>query len=374
MQAYYSYFQARDAAYNMGLEKIEEHFQPDLNSMEVQDKTKLRAQTKVAKDVLRKWYEDGEVENLQDAAINDCITDVKDSYHNQLNREVRNIKKFMVRDIENLSTGYVKLLLFIVELSDFVSVEDSEKKNKRYTEDESPNLAFLESPFIKALREDETITKRIQQKNIHWGNHQSIIRNAYKKQLITSDNFKAFIEDNSRENEISLLKFIVKQIIFKNELIDELFEEEDLHWDENKNILKSLCSKTINNLDASGEWQLLAVSASLEEDQEYFEKLFDEILNLDEASEEALSKHLVNWDVERVSITDKLIIKMALAEMISFPSIPVKVSINEYIELSKNYSTPKSKQFVNGLLDKISKEYIDAGKIKKSGRGLIDNK
>ena len=81
-----------------------------------------------------------------------------------------------------------------------------------------------------------------------------------------------------------------------------------------------------------------------------------------------------NWEVDRLAITDQIILKMAIAELLNFQSIPVKVTINEYIELSKNYSTPKSKQFVNGILDVISDDLKDSGKLKKSGRGLLDSK
>src|SRR5690606_20232284 len=119
---------------------------------------------------------------------------------------------------------------------------------------------------------------------------------------------------------------------------------------------------------------LLDLSASWEDDKAFFEELYAETLKDDEKYEAMISESVQNWDVERVALMDKIILKMALCEMHIFRSIPVKVTINEYIEISKVYSTPKSKQFVNGVLDKLSQDLISSGAIRKSGRGLLDNK
>ncbi len=372
MQAYYSYSQAMDVNYNIGREMITEHFQPDLNSMEPQDKVKLSALSNEALKVFENWFENNEALESDSPEVSDYLPEVKRAYDENLKKDVKSIHSFMLKDLENITKEYFLLIQFIVELSDFVRVEDSEKKSKRYSKDESTNIKFLESEIIDRLRTNEQLRKGLESHKISWSNDQSIVRNAYKKQLIDSEIFQKYLKEEG--HEIELLRYIVKEIIFKNELIDEHLQQLDIHWDENKAVLKSLCVKTINHLEAEGEWKLLDISANWTEDKEFFEKLFKQVVKLDEELEEIISKHLVNWDIERVAITDKLIIKMALAEMMSFPGIPTKVSINEFIEISKNYSTPKSKQFVNGLLDKISKELIDSKKIKKSGRGLIDNK
>ena len=102
--------------------------------------------------------------------------------------------------------------------------------------------------------------------------------------------------------------------------------------------------------------------------------IYDYTVDNEEEYEGIISNKSKNWEIDRVALTDKIILEMAVAEMINFPSIPIKVTINEYIELSKLYSTPKSKQFVNGILDVLSEELKKEGKIKKSGRGLLDNK
>jgi N utilization substance protein B len=135
--------------------------------------------------------------------------------------------------------------------------------------------------------------------------------------------------------------------------------------------------KSVEDLDAeSGEHsiELLSLSMNWEDDREFFMALYQHTLDHDQEYEKLIVDKVQNWDTERVAMIDKILLKMAISEMVSFPSIPVKVTINEYIELSKLYSTPKSRQFINGILDVIAADLVNSGVIRKSGRGLIDNR
>jgi len=173
------------------------------------------------------------------------------------------------------------------------------------------------------------------------------------------------------------VKHIFKNIIFKEKNLQSLFDEQDLNWVENKTIVKSLVNKTIKIFgepEGEEDVRLLDLSANWEDDKAFFEDLYYQTLQDDEKYEAMVATSVKNWDVERVALLDKIILKMALCEMHIFRSIPVKVTINEYIEISKLYSTPKSKQFINGVLDKMAQELTTKGDIRKSGRGLIDNK
>ncbi|HMR58805.1 MAG TPA: transcription antitermination factor NusB [Cyclobacteriaceae bacterium] len=123
-----------------------------------------------------------------------------------------------------------------------------------------------------------------------------------------------------------------------------------------------------------GEITLQKLSLDWDDDKLFITKLFANTINLDEKYKQLIAQNTRNWEVDRLPLTDRVILEMALAEMVTFPNIPVKVTINEYIELTKEYSTPKSRQFINGILDVMSKSMKDSGAIKKSGRGLIDNK
>ena len=155
------------------------------------------------------------------------------------------------------------------------------------------------------------------------------------------------------------------------------FSEKDLNWTENKSVVRSLAAKVLKNAslpETTLAEPLPEIAMNWEEDKEFFENIFNFTIANDVSSKVLIADKTKNWDIERLAFTDKVIISMALAEMIHFPSIPVKVTINEYIDISKTYSTPKSKQFVNGLLDVLAKELTDKGQIRKSGRGLLDNK
>lgn len=162
----------------------------------------------------------------------------------------------------------------------------------------------------------------------------------------------------------------------KKNAINDLFSELDLYWAEDHKIVQSLVQATLKTIQADTEpdFELAPLSKNWEEDKLFYLDLYRKNTENDQKHEQIIASKSRNWDLNRLALIDKVILKMAICEMIHFYSIPVKVSINEYIELSKVYSTIKSKQFVNGLLDSISQELIQKRIIKKSGRGLMDNK
>jgi len=156
-------------------------------------------------------------------------------------------------------------------------------------------------------------------------------------------------------------------------VIHDYFEEQDLRWVEDKEVIKGLVEKTIKTLD-KGKVEIQKLTIDWEDDKDFLEKLFSQATSLKPEYSKLIADNTRNWEVDRLPLTDRVILEMAIAEMISFPQIPVKVTLNEYIELAKKYSTPKSRQFINGILDVITKTLQQQGVIRKSGRGLIDNK
>jgi N utilization substance protein B len=151
----------------------------------------------------------------------------------------------------------------------------------------------------------------------------------------------------------------------------EFFEEKDLNWNLNKEVVKSMSTKTFK-IEALEDLSLQPLALQWEDDKSFFEDLYEFTLDSDKDLNGWVEAQTKNWESDRLAMTDFILLKMAVAEMIKFPSIPVKVSINEYIELAKNYSTPKSGQFINGILDEISIRLMSEKIIQKSGRGLID--
>jgi N utilization substance protein B len=174
---------------------------------------------------------------------------------------------------------------------------------------------------------------------------------------------------------MEVLRHIYKVFVFKGEALPRYLEGNDLNWEENRPIVRNLVFKTLKMLpyQADEKQELMNLSANWQDDRDFAETLYKQTLSDDAKSEKLIAESVQNWDVERVALLDKIILKMALCEMQLFRGIPVKVTINEYIEISKIYSTPKSKQFVNGILDKLAQDLAASGEIRKSGRGLLDN-
>jgi len=169
---------------------------------------------------------------------------------------------------------------------------------------------------------------------------------------------------------------LFKKVILGKTVINEFFEEEILRWAEDKDIVKGMVEKTVKSYDPEAKTPLIlhTLSVNWDDDKQFIEKLYKKAANLEAKFKDLVAHNTRNWEVDRLPLTDRMILEMAIAELIVFPNIPVKVSMNEYIELAKNYSTPKSRQFINGILDVIAKELKESGDVKKSGRGLIDNR
>jgi len=176
-------------------------------------------------------------------------------------------------------------------------------------------------------------------------------------------------EDWTKDNE--MVKYLIKNYLLKHPILLEYFEEKDLNWHLNKDVVKSLATKTFK-VDAAEDLKIQDIALQWDEDRVYFETLFSQTLEQEAQLSQWIAEQTQHWESDRLAVSDFILLKMAITEMMAFPSIPVKVSINEFIELAKQYSTPKSGQFINGLLDVISLKLAASKHIQKSGRGLID--
>jgi N utilization substance protein B len=204
----------------------------------------------------------------------------------------------------------------------------------------------------------------------------NIVRKTYREALRNDDEYRAYCKKDSHtlEEDHQIVQHILRKIIFKHEVPLGFFEQRDLFWDDHSDLIRSLAIKTLKSAENGGEIELAKFTDDWEEDQFFVEELFKQATDNDALYESYLIEQLKNWDLDRIALVDMVIMKTAIAEFIHFPGIPVKVTINEFIEIAKRYSTPKSGKFVNGILDVISGKLKDQGVIRKSGRGLIDNK
>ena len=368
MQSLFALQQCKEAIYELCRERITETLSPNLNSMEVQDKDLLGQQKKVAIKLFENAFGKGEHSvDHTDPKIEKVVNEAFKFHQTQLKKDTEFFRKNLITDIEKIYDHYIGTLSLVVVFAEFAEA-DKKVSHKN----------FLSNTWIKALRNSEQLKKESLRLDRHWQNKSDQVRLWFRDVVRQDNEYLNYIDrkNPSLEDQKRFVNHLFKKIILGKTVINDFYEEEILRWAEDKEIVKALVEKTIKSFDPETEKQLTLHTLSLnwEEDEEFIEKLFGTAISLDEKHKELISNNTRNWEVDRLPLTDRIILEMAIAELISFPNIPVKVTINEYIELAKNYSTPKSRQFINGILDVIAKDLKDLGAIKKSGRGLIDNK
>ena len=367
MQAIFAYWQSKQSDYHIAIDTLKEAFEPNLNSMEVQDKDKLEQEKQEAIKLFEQHYTHGPVSEVGTASnkINNAVVRAIDGYHQQLKKDQIFYRKNMVLEAESITDRYVMILMLIIE---FATHAQNDKRASAGN--------FVNNMLIQAIKTNNALEELSLRRNAKWSNTDADTRQWYKDILKKDESFQEYLglRKPTEEDDVCILSYILKKVIFKNEVILAYLEDEDLNWSENKAIVKSMATKTVKSFTKENGVEPSVLSYNWDEDKEFFIEIFNNTINLEDEYKELIAKKTKNWDIDRIASLDRIILQMAICEMVHFPSIPVKVTINEYIEISKNYSTPKSKQFINGVLDVIAQELTKDGVLKKSGRGLIDNK
>jgi N utilization substance protein B len=368
MQNLFALHQGKEANFQLCLDRIEETFSPDLNSMEVQDKKLLSQQKTQALKIFKKAFEEGEAlpENL-DEKIRKAVTGTLQFYRQSVARDFDYFKNNLVKEVELIYNHYLSVLNLAVALAD--AAADDKKINHKN---------FVTNAWITALRQSEALKARSSRVAGSWTTRDGLVKQWLRDVVKQDSDYMAYLDKKSpsADEQKKLINHFFRKIILGKTVINEFFESEILRWAEDREIVKGMVEKTVKSYDPqSGKpLHLHELSLNWDDDKEFIEYLFTQAANLPADLKERIAKNTRNWEVDRLPLTDRIILEMALAELTGFASIPVKVTMNEYIELAKNYSTPKSRQFINGILDVITKELKSAGTLKKSGRGLLDNK
>lgn len=364
MQSLFAFEQCKEANHLLAHDLIDERFQPDLNSMEPQDKELLRKQKKLAMQLFERKYKGKEIEENFDPKIGSAVEEAIELFTKHVKKDQAFLSKNIVIETEKLTSLYYAVLSLLIE---FATLAAAEKK--------IDHTHFAKHPLILALANHTELTAALLKSENLWQKHKDSVRSWFKEVIKEDDAYQEFIASKkpTEENQKSIIKHLVRRRILGAGPIHDFFEAEDIRWAEDREIIKSLVDKTIKSFEGN-EITLQKLSLDWDDDKLFITKLFSNTIGLDEKYKQLIAQNTRNWEVDRLPLTDRVILEMALAEMVTFPNIPVKVTINEYIELTKEYSTPKSRQFINGILDVMSKTMKDSGAIKKSGRGLIDNK
>lgn len=381
MQNIFAFKHCQQANLNIAKDFIKEQFAPDLNSMEPQDLEDLNDKKQLSLELFEKYYPVKVISSKKEFSeqVVETTQNSIDLFYKQTKKDLDFLRRTMVKSAENIYNIYLLLLLLIIELADIEEADIEEKKEKAQKKNipfEQNSFSFSSNSIIAKIKKHKELQLEALRNKVDWAGKRDLLKQLYKE-LNKETEFQGYRDktDHTFEEDKDFILELVKKFIFKNELIKAFLEEDDLNWGENKSIVKSMVLKTIKSITPEVDnFELMALASNWEDDKEFFIDIFDLTIEKDKEYEELIAGKTKNWDIERVAALDKVILKMALNEMLNFPSIPVKVTINEYIEISKNYSTPKSRQFINGILDVVADELQNEGKIKKSGRGLIDNK
>lgn len=265
---------------------------------------------------------------------------------------------------------YNYLLLLMVEVTKQASKRLNAAKNKLVPTKEElfPNTKFVENRFIAQLEVNKQLLEFSNNQKKTWENEADFVKTLCDK-ILESDIYKEYMasETSSYEEDRELWRKLYKNIIFNNIELDQVLEDQSLYWNDDKEIVDTFVLKTIKRFDEkNGAKQELLPEFKDEEDQDFARRLFRRtILNAD-YYRHLISENTKNWDLDRVAFMDVVIMQIALAEILSFPNIPVSVSLNEYVEIAKLYSTPKSGGFINGTLDGIVNSLKKENKLTKN--------
>lgn len=247
--------------------------------------------------------------------------------------------------------------------------EEGKKKHLPTALDLNPNTRFVDNDIITSVRSNLDLMDKVARVSGTWIKNDHDIVHKLFKELYQSDLYQKYIANENKDVEVDK-KFIINALndyILKNELVHHIFEERSIYWVDDLPFIAAIIFGDIKEGKSMDTKEAFKDSS----DKEFALKLFRNTINNNSDYEEIIIKFARNWEIDRIAKMDQLFLKMAFAEILSMPDLPIKVSMNEYIEISKYYSTAKSKLFVNGLLDNFVKTYTRDGKIKKIGRGLV---
>ena len=264
---------------------------------------------------------------------------------------------------------YNYMLLLIVGITHYAADRISFLSMKiRPTEsDRNPNLKFVNNRFALQLENNEQLKKFAEKSKLNWVENSDLLRRMLDK-IEESDIYKEYMaaETSSYEEDKELWRKLYKTFVFDNEELDSLLEEQSLYWNDDKSIVDSFVLKTIKRFEEkNGATQQLLPEYKDVADMEFARKLFRNAIGNAEQYREMMSSSSKNWDMSRLAFMDVVIMQVALAEIMTFDDVPLSVTLNEYVEIAKHYSTVKSGSFVNGMLDTITKKLRQENKINK---------
>lgn len=287
------------------------------------------------------------------------------SYYQNEERDMARAEKELLFSLDKAYELYNYLLLLIVEITDAQNkrIETAKSKFLASDADLNPNTKFVDNLFVYHLRQDPAFREYLSMHKLSWD--EEFVKDLLDL-ILTSECYQDYMNSSTRsfEEDKDLWRTLFKTFVVDNERLAELLEESSLYWNDDIDIVQSFAFKTIKQFGQSEESQLLPQYRS-DEEKEYAIQLFRSAIVNGQEYKEMITKYTSNWDINRIALMDVIVMQIALAEIMTFPAIPTSVSLNEYIDLAKTYSTLKSGYFINGVLDRVVRNLKEEGVLLK---------
>ena len=283
-------------------------------------------------------------------------------------------ERSFVTSIDKTYDLYFHMLSLIVEIARYAENRQEMAKQKKLPtyEDLNPNRKFVENSVIALIADSDSINDYVAAHKLSWAQYPELIKTLFA-QLEQSDYYKRYMisEERSFREDLALVRDFYTTELEDSEALEDVLDEQSILWNDDLGFALIMVERTLSNMRPTHQEVKVVQKFKSEDDLTFAKELFTKAAINFAENTTLIEKFMSNWDVERIAFMDNVILALAVTELTSFPSIPVKVTLDEYIEISKYYSTPGSSNFINGILDRVVAHLNAEGRIKKSGRGLL---
>jgi N utilization substance protein B len=299
------------------------------------------------------------------------------AYFQSNEESYRRTENELMQSVEHIYDLYIYFLLTFSQIKDIAEnrVEDSKKKIRPKAEDLDPNLKFINNAVIRKIEECKELRRLSEERKVNWvgDEHQEMFRKMFL-QIKESETYIEYMNNDQSgfEEDKTFILELFKAEIANSPIFYNFLEEKSIHWMDDIDLVCSMVLKTLKSIELEGVIEILPLYKKDDDEQEFIRDLLRKTISMNKENELLIDDLTKNWELDRIAKMDIILMKMAITELQIFNNIPTKVTLNEYIEISKFYSTPKSNGFINGVLDKAIDRLQKDKKIIKIGRGLIN--